>query len=126
MLIDSHVALWAVTGSSRLGSRTREELVTATAVHVSSVSVLELMIKNLNGRLECPRDIPAAFESQGFLLAHYTASDAAAIAHIPELRRHDPFDRALVGQAAARSWSFYTADRRLLVLDLPFVRDARE
>ncbi len=128
MLIDSHVALWVVNDSPRLGRQTRTTLAaTATAtVHVSSVTVLELTIKNLNGHLECPPDLPAAFESQGLILASYTATDAAAIAELPQLRRHDPFDRALVGQATARRWDFYTADRRILALGLPHVRDARE
>lgn len=44
---------------------------------------------------------------------------------IIQLNRHDPFDRMILAQAAARQHQLYTSDATLLGLGLPYVYDCR-
>lgn len=48
-----------------------------------------------------------------------------AMLQFPQLKKHDPFDSLLVAQAHAERLTLLTADRALLNLGLPFIRDAR-
>ena len=50
---------------------------------------------------------------------------AEAVREFATLSRHDPFDRAILGQARVEGLRFVTADARLLALGLGFVDDAR-
>lgn len=125
MLIDSHVLLWILTDDERLGVRARRRLAESAHVHVSSVSVLELTIKKMLGRLTFPDDFPALITQEGLQHAPWAAEDADGIRQFPELIRHDPFDRALLAQAARHGWEFMTADERILKLGLPWLVDAR-
>lgn len=126
VLVDSHVLLWILAGDPRLTERSRQVLTGAERVHVSGITMLELSMKELLGRLTLPSDLAATITAQGMLHAPFDADDAAALRLLPAaLVRHDPFDRALLGQALRRDWDLVTADERLLALGLPWVLDAR-
>lgn len=119
MLIDSHVVLWLLDDSDRLGSRAREHVTAAPVVHVSAASVLELTIKRMLGKVDVPTGLTDTLLEDGYDLLPVTAGDAEAIASFPQLARHDPFDRMLLAQATTRQLRFVTADRVLLGMDLP-------
>jgi PIN domain nuclease of toxin-antitoxin system len=51
LLLDSHVLLWVPKGNSQLGPVARSTISGADAVHVSAVSVRELTIKSMLGKL---------------------------------------------------------------------------
>lgn len=122
-LVDTHVLLWVLTDDPRLGPRTRASL-TASSTHVSSISILELRIKAMLGKLAVPDDLVARLPDQGLLLTSFSATDADAIRTFATLTHHDPFDRALLAQAYSAGWTLVTADRRLLDLGLDVVEDA--
>lgn len=126
MLLDSQVLLWALAGDPRLGPRATEAMLGATAVHASSITFLELGMKQSLGKLTLPPDFARLVAEQGERHAPFTADDAAQLGSLPaSLARHDPFDRALLAQAKCRGWEFVTADERLLALGLGWVRDGR-
>ena len=125
VLVDSHVLLWIVSGDDRLGPDARRRLRSSQGVHVSAITVLELTIKKMLGRLDLPDDLTALLEQQGLRHAAFEAQDAALLERYPALVRHDPFDRALLAQATRHDWAFMTADERLLGLGLDRVIDAR-
>jgi PIN domain nuclease of toxin-antitoxin system len=50
---------------------------------------------------------------------------AEAVGLFPALARQDPFDRLILAQAFAENMTLLTADRVLISLGRPFVRDAR-
>lgn len=125
LLLDSHVALWALNQDSRLGPVTTARLGEAAAVHVSAASVWELTIKAMLGRIQLPTNFPDRLVDEGSVLLDVTAAHAEGLRRFPEVVRHDPFDRLLLAQASIENLHFLTADRVLLALGLDFVLDAR-
>lgn len=126
LLLDTNALLWVLSDSPRLGAEARELIRTSARVHFSPVSVVEIEIKVLLGRLQVPGDVAAAGSALGLVELPLTSSHAQGLAVFPELARHDPFDRMLLGQATAESMTLLTSDQVLLDLGRPDVRSARE
>lgn len=124
MLLDSHVVLWWVDGSPKLGTDAKRLIEDASTVHVSAATVLELTIKSMIDRLELPHDFEIQLWETGFEPLPITPAHAAGLREFPQLARHDPFDRVLLSQALLEKIDFFTVDSVLLSLGLPFVVDA--
>lgn len=125
LLLDTHVVLWLVAAPERLGQGCREAIGEAATVHVSAVTHAELQIKAALGKLSLPAELPRRLSEQGLRPLAFTESHALAFAAFAELARRDPFDRMLLAQARTERLDLWTADRRLLGLDLDWVQDAR-
>ncbi|WP_226921424.1 type II toxin-antitoxin system VapC family toxin [Georgenia subflava] len=125
MLLDSHVLLWWMDDDSRLGPQSRRSLSSAARPSFSAASILELMLEVREGGLTIPETFESEVRRSGLDEIPVTAEHARAVLSFPELARHDPFDSLLVAQAHAERLELLTADRVLLALDLPFVKDAR-
>jgi PIN domain nuclease of toxin-antitoxin system len=90
-------------------------------VLVSAVSVWELEIKRLKGKLAAPDDLLDRLEAAGFRLLDVTPDNALDAARLP--RHHgDPFDRLLVAQAQAEAATLVTHDGTLSAYDVPIMR----
>ncbi|TAM85031.1 MAG: PIN domain-containing protein [Jatrophihabitans sp.] len=126
ILLDTHVLLWALARSSRIGRGARARLGSGDLVHASAVSMAEIMIKSALGKLRAPDDLARSITDAGLIELPLTARQVAAMSAFPELARHDPFDRMLVAQAASDGLTFVTADTRLLGLGLDFLVDATQ
>jgi PIN domain nuclease of toxin-antitoxin system len=113
LLLDTHVFLWAVTGSRRLKSSARARLSRADAVYVSAASIWEIAIKAKLGKIEADADsLAAAIEGSGFQELPVSTQHAAAVTRLP-LHHGDPFDRLLLAQAFSEPLRFVTADGAL-------------
>jgi PIN domain nuclease of toxin-antitoxin system len=123
LLLDSQTLLWLLDDSPRLGLEARTTISSARGVHVSAVTIWELTIKTMLGKLSVPTALSALLSGQGLLLLNITAEHAEAIRDYPELTRHDPFDRLLVAQADRAGLQLLTADRVLLGLQREFILD---
>ena len=116
LLLDTHVALWAVRNAPRLSHRARELIGDLdNPVYVSVVSLWEIAIKFAlrKGR---PSDMPvsaaeasAFFVRAGYELLPVLPQHALAIAALPPART-DPFDRMLIAQARAEPLRLLTSD----------------
>lgn len=124
-LLDSNALIWLLADDPRLGPRARGTLRSGEPGWFSSVSILEITMKTLLGRLSPPSDPTEAAGVAGLRDLPFTARHTAALAAFPELARHDPFDRMLLAQAATEGIRLLTADRVLLSRGLPSVVDAR-
>lgn len=120
ILLDSHAFYWVVTDQPNFGSTARHKIATSPAVYVSSISLLELRIKALANRLP-EMDLIAALEDAQLKHLDFSTQDAASIEALNEEAPKDPFDRALLAQARNNKLDFYTADKKLLALGLPWV-----
>lgn len=125
MLLDSHVVLWWVDGSPKLGADAKRLIEEAPTVHVSAATVCELTIKSMIGKLELTDDFESQLWDTGFEPLAVTPAHAGGLLEFPQLTRHDPFDRLLLSQAHLERINFFTVDTVLLDLDLAFVIDAR-
>jgi PIN domain nuclease of toxin-antitoxin system len=113
LLLDTHVVLWWLSDDPRLGRRARDEVMQASAVHVSAATTWEVAIKSAIGRLELDlgehATFPAICQDQGFSLAAVDHRDAWAVRGLPPSRT-DPFDRLIAATARRRGWIVVSAD----------------
>lgn len=113
LLLDTHVALWAIADSPRLSAAART-LIDAprNTVWVSAVSVWEIAIKHSLGRGDMPisgAEALAYFEQAGYRLLSIEPEHAAAVEGLAP-HHADPFDRLLVAQALCEPLRLLTHD----------------
>ena len=113
LLLDSHVLLWLLEDSDRLGAEARAAIDSSSRVFFSAASIWELEIKRSLGRLQYPDGLVQALESAGLTELPISARHASSVEEV-DLPHRDPFDRLLVAQARAESARFLTADGVLL------------
>lgn len=112
ILLDSHVALWWLEGSSKLGPNCQQRVADASEVYFSPVSPWELGIKKSLGKIDYPDGLVDALTDAGFIELPISATHATEATNLPRLHR-DPFDRMLIAQARTESLTLCTADRRI-------------
>ena len=110
VLVDTHVALWALGEPARLSAAERATLIDPAVDRcLSPVSVWEAAIKREAGRLRAPRNLTAVLAAE-FRMLEVTASLLEAAAQLP--RHHgDPFDRVLIAHALQDGMSVLTRDQ---------------
>src|ERR1700747_2104335 len=84
-LLDSQALLWLLDDNPRLGPRARQLITSAQGVHVSAVTVWELTIKTMLGKLSIPADFSKRLTAQGLVPLSINAENAAAISDFPAL-----------------------------------------
>ena len=113
LLLDTHVFLWAVSGSPQLKAPTRRLLEAADEVYVSAASIWEVAIKARLGKIDAdPAELAQAIEPSGFAHLPVSAAHAAGVALL-EPHHNDPFDRLLIAQTLAEPLKLVTADALL-------------
>jgi PIN domain nuclease of toxin-antitoxin system len=111
LLLDTHIALWALSSPDRLSAELRDAIEDPrNEVLVSAVSVWEVEIKREAGRLTAPDGFGAACLDRGFEALDMTFAHAETAARLP--RHHgDPFDRMLIAQAQTDGLELVSSDR---------------
>ena len=113
LLLDTHVALWAITDHPRLPARMRELICSPrSTVWVSAVSLWEIAIKHSLKRGDMPisgEEALGYFRDSGYRLLSVEPEHAAAVENLPS-HHADPFDRLLVAQALAEPMRLLTSD----------------
>lgn len=113
VLLDTHVALWAITDDPRLSAKAREMILSERAtVWISAVSVWEIAIKHGLGRGDMPvsgQEALGYFREAGYRFLAIEPEHAAAVESLPQ-HHQDPFDRLLVAQALTEPMHLLTHD----------------
>lgn len=119
LLLDTHIAIWAVEDNPRLSAKARALILDpAATLSVAVVSLWEIAIKHALG----PRGSHAMPMSAAEALGHFKASGYVLVPVKPEhvltledLAPHhnDPFDRLLVAMAVCEPFRLVTHDQRL-------------
>jgi PIN domain nuclease of toxin-antitoxin system len=109
LLLDTHILLWWLSGSSRLPAAARKAIVESQSTYVSAVTAWEIGIKLAVGKLDFRGDLPDQLARNAFLPLNITIVHAVAAARLP-LYHGDPFDRMLVAQASLESLTLVTTD----------------
>jgi PIN domain nuclease of toxin-antitoxin system len=117
LLLDTHVAIWAVDSPKLLSNGIADLLLdTGNKVYVSVVSVWEIAIKlALPKRYQLPFTASKAlfkFEEAGFELLGIDVGHVLAVERLP-LLHGDPFDRLLVAQALSEPMRLISRDPRV-------------
>mgnify|MGYP001556667342 CR=1 FL=1 len=113
LLLDTHIFLWAVSGSPLLKPAVRRLIEDADEVYVSAASVWEIAIKARLGKIDAdPHELAAAIDASGFVELPVSAAHAAEVTKL-ELHHNDPFDRLLIAQALVEPLRLVTIDEVL-------------
>jgi PIN domain nuclease of toxin-antitoxin system len=118
LLLDTHIALWAVADDRRLPARARELITEPTNdVFVSVANLWEIAIKRALARGRA-NDMPISaqealgyFREAGYTVLDIAPAHAVAVETLPHLHA-DPFDRMLVAQALTVPLRLLTHDAR--------------
>jgi PIN domain nuclease of toxin-antitoxin system len=113
LLLDTHVALWAITDHPRLSALAREMILApGNTVWVSAVTVWEIAIKYSLGRETMPVSGKASlqyFRQAGYRFLAVAPEHAAAVEGLAK-HHQDPFDRLLIAQALVEPMQLLTHD----------------
>jgi PIN domain nuclease of toxin-antitoxin system len=113
ILLDTHVALWAISDSPRLTESARALILSPrSSIWISAATIWEISIKHALGRGDMPVSGDAAlawFRASGYRLLAVEPEHAAAVGDLP-LHHADPIDRILVAQAIFEPMRLMTSD----------------
>ena len=122
VLLDTHIALWAITDDERMSGKARNILLSdKNEIYCSCVSAWEISIKHSLHPEHMPitaKEFANYCGKSGYAmlpveLPHILALDG--LARSADAPKHkDPFDRMLIAQAKAEDMLFMTHDRMLL------------
>lgn len=113
VLLDTHVALWAITDHPSLSLKARDLIQSPTAVvWISAASIWEIAIKHSLGRGDMPvsgHEAVSYFEESGYRFLAIEPEHAVFVEQLPA-HHQDPFDRILVAQALVEPMRLITHD----------------
>lgn len=119
MLLDTHVAVWAILDDPSLSLRARRLIEDpANEIHVSLVTLWEIAVKNAAVPKKSSSFQMSAMAAQdefrvsGYILLEITAAHIHALEFLPPIHK-DPFDRLLLAQAYETPLRLVTQDRTL-------------
>ena len=114
LLLDSHVFIWSLEQTEKLGSGTQKLLQSGVSVYISKASLWELAIKYKAKKF--PYDTNYLLE--GIKLSGFSVldidTDHLQAYPTTQLLNKDPFDLLLVTQACLEQYLFVTADSKIL------------
>ena len=112
IIIDTHIFLWALYEPEKISKNKRQELSSpSNIIYVSSITFVEMMIKNSIGKLSVNADFIKATKDSGFELLDFNAFDAMTLGDMP-LHHKDPFDRMLIAQAITNKYKLMSDDTK--------------
>ena len=129
LLLDTHIALWAISDSKRLSGEVRALLENEeNAVYYSMASVWEMAIKRKIHPEQMPMDEEvfvslceeSGFERLDIRLPHIFAVKGLTRQETAP-RHNDPFDRLLLAQAKSEGFRFVTHDSLITGYNEPCV-----
>ncbi len=116
ILLDTHIALWAISDSPKLSAAARELILAPkSTIFISTASVWEIGIKFALQRGDMPVSGQAAlnyFRRAGYRVLPIEAEHVIAVETLP-LHHQDPFDRLLVAQALTEPLRLITHDQQV-------------
>jgi PIN domain nuclease of toxin-antitoxin system len=113
LLLDTHAALWFLSGDERLSDGARRQLLDAgNRVLLSAAVVWEISIKRSLGKLVVPDEYVPLLLGAGVHPLPVSVEHAAAVQGLPPHHR-DPFDRMLVAQASVEGAAVVSRDEAL-------------
>jgi PIN domain nuclease of toxin-antitoxin system len=114
ILLDTHVFIWSITAPEKITPRAQQVFYDSDNVlHVSLISLWEIVIKERIGKLKLSIDLEQFVAEQqrinGVQILPFEFGHLLKLADLP-LHHNDPFDRALIAQAAAEDLTIVTRD----------------
>jgi len=119
LLLDTHVILWWLADDPALKSDARSAISdTSNLVHVSAVSLWEIVIKRGLGKLRLPDDWADVLMREPFRQLSIDCRHALMVGGLPAIHK-DPFDRLLLAQCLDEELTLVTHDATLQRYNVP-------
>ena len=117
VLLDTHAWIWSLMDSARLGGGAKTAILDADAVHVSPISVYEVVRKAHLGKW--PDIVPHvdALLNEGQTVSAPFTRAVAARAGALDWAHRDPFDRLIAATAIEMGWALISRDSEFDALD---------
>jgi PIN domain nuclease of toxin-antitoxin system len=117
-LLDTHVLVWLLEGSSRIGPTARRKLSAASGLHISAITPWEIGMLVAKGRLAFDQDasqwIEKALSASGIHLSPLDPVTAVDASRLPGEFHGDPADRIIVSTARRQGLTLATADQAII------------
>ena len=121
ILLDTHIALWAITDHPKLPVKARELITDPdNTIYYSAVSAWEVMLKNNSPRNNLAltaEDFISYCEEAGYIALNMKPKHVITASKLDTSRmsqpHQDPFDGLLLSQAKAENFSFLTHDEKI-------------
>ncbi|RJG55919.1 type II toxin-antitoxin system VapC family toxin [Sphingobium terrigena] len=122
LLIDTHILIWWLEDSPRLGQKARFRLSNPQNVVLASVvSLWEITIKWRVGKMHLPGSAFAdVLREQNVDLLAVTSAHVAAVEML-DFHHGDPFDHLILAQAQAEGATLMTNDRQMTAYGVPCI-----
>jgi len=112
ILIDTHIYLWMLSCPARLNHERLKQITSpANDVFLSSISIVELMIKHSIGKINIEFDPLAMAKKTSLEILDFSGKDAMIVGSLP-FHHKDPFDRMLIAQAIANELFLMSDDNK--------------
>ena len=113
LLLDTHTLIWTLADNPELAAAAREAIVDGNnIVFVSAVSVWEISIKRVLGKLDAPDTLLEEIERHRFTPLEIALAHADRAGKLPPIHL-DPFDRMLIAQAQSEQLTLVTRDAEI-------------
>jgi PIN domain nuclease of toxin-antitoxin system len=120
LLLDTHVVLWQLGGTSALSSGATEAIGAAEELRFSSISFAEIGVKVAVGKLTVPERLHERVLEAGVQTLGLAPEHGLRVADLP-LHHRDPFDRLLIAQALCEGLAIVTGDSRFASYDVQVI-----
>jgi PIN domain nuclease of toxin-antitoxin system len=121
LILDTHAALWWLSGDERIGAAAEEHVADATnQILLSAAVVWEVAIKRSLGKLRAPDEFAATFLVGGAQPLPISLEHAAEVERLPWHHR-DPFDRLLIAQAIVERAALVSGDEAVRAYEVRVV-----
>lgn len=114
ILVDTHIFLWMLSFPDKLNEKRRYALESpANEIFLSSISIVELMIKSSIGKININFNPLEMALEMNLKILDFTGADAMQLGKLP-LHHKDPFDRMIISQAMGNKLCLMTDDSKFL------------
>ncbi len=124
LVLDTNALFSILSNPNQLGRKTQKLLARSTEIYFSPISVFEISIKEMLGKIKLRHPLGALLKEHDFGSLPLRVEDALETYSLPSLVKHDPFDRLIVATAKSRGATLITSDRKLLALEFDWILDS--
>jgi PIN domain nuclease of toxin-antitoxin system len=112
IIIDTHIFLWILNDPSKIDKTYFQYIKdTNNNIYLSSISMVELIIKASIGKLNIDFNIKEMAEEMGIKIISFNANDALQLSKLP-LHHKDPFDRMIIAQTISNHYFLISDDSK--------------